>query len=195
MKTGFKTTPLLVTILLLFPSCSLYMKRVIGYHDISKKQFSTRLDTSGLNEPNIVFFDVDSSYLQKLVNSHKSNPLVKYYYQPVQIIYYKDAKPVSFIANCFIRGSLTGLKWAEDKSFASFPPQSYLPEDKIINVNTLLKLDLNRKYTIIFLWSNLATNEAQRAIETVTGNLQRFNVKDYIIYIGNIDEALRKLHK
>ena len=59
---------LVLTIVIFFSRCSMYMKQVVGYHDVVARDYQTILDTTGLNDKHIVFIDVDSTYLVNVLS-------------------------------------------------------------------------------------------------------------------------------
>lgn len=104
--------------------------------------------------------------------------------QPVQILYFKGDKLVSYHINCTAQGGLTGLNWNTDHRFETFPPASAMPitpsMSSLSEIRNIYHITDNNEYLIVVFWSNMLSKISKSAIETVKSNLSKY---------GNVDQA------
>lgn len=104
--------------------------------------------------------------------------------QPVQILYFKGDKLVSYHINCTAQGSLSGLNWNTDQRFEIFPPASAMPitpsMSSLSEIRNIYHISDKNEYLIVVFWSNMLSKISKSAIETVKANLSKY---------GNVDQA------
>ncbi len=174
--------------------CSLYMKQVVGYHDIFKKDYPKILEI-GDSAVNVKQKMCPDTYFIEIKEFEIPDTIKKYFFQPVQILYIKNGESCSFIANCFVRGSLKGLKWSEDEFFKSYPPKTHIKQAYITELVRFLHLSQSdlQQNTFVLLWSNMVTKEAYRALEAIENYIKKYDIPEALIILFNTDDAYRKL--
>jgi hypothetical protein len=104
--------------------------------------------------------------------------------QPVQILYFKGDKLISYHINCTAQGSLSGLNWNTDQRFETFPPASAMPiipsMSSLSEIRNIYHISDKNEYLIVVFWSNMLSKISKSAIETVKSNLSKY---------GNVDQA------
>lgn len=104
--------------------------------------------------------------------------------QPIQILYFKGDKLVSYHINCTARGSLSGLNWNTEHRFETFPPASAMPitpsMSSLSEIRNIYHISDKNEYLIVVFWSNMLSKISKSAIETVKSNLSKY---------GNIDKT------
>ncbi|SUP53921.1 Uncharacterised protein [Weeksella virosa] len=87
------------------------------------------------------------------------------------------------------------LDWNTNNRFDTFIPQSAInPANFEIEWNhyskKIPKLNSDKKYKVLILWTLMLEKQSNEAINTVTQNLNKFNKQDSInLYLINIDKA------
>lgn len=120
--------------------------------------------------------------------------------QPVQILYFKGDKLVSYHINCTARGSLSGLNWNTDHRFETFPPTSAMPitpsMSALSEIRNIYHITDNNEYLIVVLWSNMLSKISKSAIETVKSNLSKYgNIGQATIVLINTDKYYVSLER
>ncbi|MBR4135692.1 MAG: hypothetical protein IKU03_04680 [Bacteroidales bacterium] len=104
--------------------------------------------------------------------------------QPIQILYFKGDKLVSYHINCTAKGGVSGLNWNTDHRFETYPPASAIPINpsmaSLVEVKNIYHITDNNEYLIVVFWSNMLSKISKSAIETVKSNLSKY---------GNVDQA------
>ncbi len=193
-KEKNKTLIILLIIIIVNNGCGLYMKKVIGYHNIQKKDYPQILAIQD-STTNYRHLRVNNDYFKKIIELEIPDTVKKYFLQPIQILYIKEGKPYAFVANCFIKGSLKGLKWTEDSFFNSFPPGSHIPRHYLSELTNLMHLERHKltNNTFVLLWSNIATNEAYRALDALSYYITKNKITDALVIIVNTDNTFKEI--
>lgn len=169
----------------------LYGVREINVFDESEVEaFHQKIEHPTIN---LILDSIDFYELSKIeTNELRTNDLT----QPIQILYFEENKLSSFHANCYAKAKLNGfLDWNTNNRFDTFIPQSAInPANFEIEWNhyskKIPKLNSDKKYKVLILWTLMLEKQSNEAINTVTQNLNKFNKQDSInLYLINIDKA------
>lgn len=120
--------------------------------------------------------------------------------QPIQILYFKGDKLVSYHINCTAKGGVTGLNWNTDHRFETYPPVSAMPITPSLHslskVKSIYHITDNNEYLIIVFWSNMLSKISKSAIETVKSNVSQYgNVNQASIVLINTDKYYASLQE
>ncbi len=186
--------------MLYMQSCSSILLKKYGYHDPkdftlnSYNEFINSFDT--LTAIKIIS---DTSQFKKIINLVPDSIIKNHLGQPVQILNFTDFNLVSFHANCFARGSFSGLDWNFNNDFNSFPPTSAINIDVFkltLNEYSNIYNELNvakKKYTVIVFWSWMFENVSKDAIKIAYNNFNVANKSDSTNFVLiNIDKYWAK---
>jgi len=195
-----KKNPILLTMLFLFSSCSLLLKNVYGYKEIKEfdqkeyDKFIAEIKQSYPVNDKVSTYNEFYNYIALGKDSIQRKDLS----QPIQILYFDRDSLVSFHANCYAKGQLSGLDWNYENRFSIFPPHSAKnPEDfnsiRFKKINEIFQFnDKLKKYTIIIFWTRMFEKISKDAIYLVINNLKTNKVKDAQIILINTDHFFFK---
>jgi hypothetical protein len=189
---------LLLIVPCIFIGCSLLLKNNYGYNDPVKfteneyEIFLNSIDTS-----QIIHMRSDVSQFKEVINLCKDSVRRKDLNQPIQLLYFEDTILVSYHANCYAKGSLSGIDWNYNNRFNKFPPESAIEcslfDLKISNFRDIYsEIYTEKKYTVIIFWSWMLEGVSRDAIVTVQKNIRENEIEnDTSIFLVNIDEFWR----
>jgi hypothetical protein len=122
--------------------------------------------------------------------------------QPIQILYFDSTgRLISFHANCYAKGNLSGLDWNYDGRFEQFVPKSAIKLDSVyFSLNLIkdcLKTEINGnfknsklKYTVVIFWTLMFETLSKKAIDLAIKNISQFGKQEEVaIYLINNDKA------
>lgn len=184
-------------LLLFLTSCRAIVYKAAGIKDIKEfdqkeyEKFAAEL--TGPYQGTKYSFAVSDSGMQNYVllytDTFKNNAA-----QPIQLLYFKDQKLVSFHANCYAPGkNLRTLNWRFDGRFDKYIPKSAVDiSSEHITLAALLKnfnLDeqlVNEPEIIVVLWSRMLDKRITDLNEVVIENLLAHNKGEFppIIYLN-----------
>lgn len=170
---------------------NLYGVREINVFDESEvEKFYQKIEHSTTN---LIIDSKDFYELSKIeTNELRTNNLS----QPIQTLYFEDNQLSYFHANCYAKGKLNGsLDWNTNNRFETFIPQSAInPANFDIEwwhyTEKTPKLNSDKKYKVLILWTLMLEKQTNEAINTVVQNLNKFNQQDSTdLFLINIDKA------
>lgn len=195
MRIFFFVKCLVVTLLVFaLHGCSLLLKNNYGYNEPSRfnemeyTKFLTTIDTS-----NSIQIRSDTSQFKQFVSLAKDSIQKKDLSQPIQLLYFDGANLVSYHANCYAKGTLSGIDWNYENRFVSFPPKSAIDsmsfDFKLHHLSALYKeLHHEKKYTVIVIWSWMLEGVSRDAISIVQNNIKENDVENEVqLILINID--------
>lgn len=178
-------------------SCSFLLKKSYGINDLTSFDKENYEDFLAFIPDTINYISIISSKEQfrSKIESGIDNNNKNDFGQPIQILYFNEDSLISFHANCHAKGSLRGLDWNINNRFESFVPISAVPIkhlDYTLNKTTYIYPEIknkDKKYTIIFFWTNMMTKLSKEAFKIVMKNLSDNNIdkSQYSLYIVNTD--------
>ena len=180
----------------IFHSCTNILYKWYGIKDLShfdEKQhtdFISSIDTTHVSFISIVS---DAKQFEKIVDNATDSMQRKIFYQPIQIIYLKNDKIISYHINCYAGVKSRNLDWNIDNRFYSFPPKTAVDTHNIILSLTQFRevysdILSNKPYNVIVFWTLMMKDFSKNAIYTVAENIHTFNMQDSTdVYLINID--------
>lgn len=193
-----KTVILLFASAFLFTSCQALFVAFVGIRPMEqfdRGKYEAFIDKLPKNVP---FTSIVGSVEQSLavIEFDTAKQAQHNLYQPIQILYFRGEKLVSYHVNCMAPAKGFGLNWNYDGRFEVFPPKSPLNCDSI-NINLAQyqrvypEITGDEDYIIIVYWTNVLPKVSRSAIKTVFNNLEEFNqVGNCRIYLINDDQFL-----
>jgi hypothetical protein len=168
--------------------CGVILRKNYGYHDpadfneTAYRSFISSLDTARFSHMQSTTQQFEQ-YNALVSDSARKKDLS----QPVQILYFSGADLVAYHANCYAKGSLSGIDWNWNRAFDRFPPGTAiepalfgldLPELRAIYG----EVEPTRSYTVVVFWSWMVEEVSRDAVETViasidnSGNSERCSI-------------------
>lgn len=183
-------------------SCSLLLNSDgFGYHESSDfndekyRKFVNSIDTSQLTyfKSSAAQFEAVHALVTDSIRLHDLK-------QPIQMLYFEGNNLVSYQANCYAKGSLSGIDWNFDNRFQSFPPKSAVECNTFkINLDDFTKIyegvQPAKKFTVIVFWSWMLEGVSRDAISMVQENIKNNNVQNKVdVYLINIEEFWKAMN-
>ena len=139
------------------------------------------------------FLQSSIGQFKQVINLGKDSLRKKDLKQPVQSHYFDNSTLISYHANCYAKGTVSGVDWNYEKRFNSFPPKSAIKSALFnINISHFSKIysDITpqRKYTILVFWSWMVEGISKSAVSTLQLHIKDNKVEnDVEIFLVNID--------
>jgi len=196
-----KQLTFLLFILLVCSGCQKYLMKTLGIEQITEfdqtkvDAFYETFDLSGLSVDKKV---VGMGYYELLGQQEQFDSLEKKNLaQPIQFYTMDEEKVIHRMYNCLAPFGLKGLKWNHEGCYDSFPPDCSIDnyEDQFIFLNhQFLKEDVNRKYRVVFIWTNLLGLPSQKAFSTLLAGIDSSNTRaDTHITFVNTDKIFSEV--
>lgn len=175
--------------------CSLILKNSYGYNDpgrfneIEYKKFLSTIDTT-----QFTLLRSSVSQFKQVISLGKDSLRKKDLNQPVQLLFFDGSALVSYHANCYAKGTLTGVKWNYKERFDFFPPKSAIDSSLFeLNLthfsNIYEEIVPQKRFTVLVFWSWMLEGVSRDALLTVQKNIKDNKVESEVeIYLINLDE-------
>lgn len=206
---------LLTIAILTFTSCSMVIKKMVGFKRV-KPSDKDRIEkfAGKYGIPSQSLFQLDESkYYNNIKHLKKENPdLLQYFLQPMQVRVYSDRNELSqFLFSCNI-GGFPNLDWNNNGMFDVYPPKTLYVWDTILADTTLyvekeieyfLTLDnkpVNREIiendlNILVYWSIVGGRQSENLITEMEAYKRKFQDKKMNVIYINIDNLYIEIDK
>ncbi len=191
-----------ITVMLLFPSCSVLLSKIYGVEELksfNEKEYNNFV-THLVEKYDLSSIISDTIQYKNIIKQGRSSKEKNNLGQPVQILYFDDNMIKSYHANCYAKGSLSNLNWNTEDRFSVFPPKSAILSDSLainledyIDIYPNITIQKDKKYTIVIFWTQMLSKVSKAAIETVFFNIKKFKKeKETLVTLINISRQMNK---
>jgi len=167
---------LIISVCSVLSGCSLLLKNNYGYNELSDYNESEYEEFISAFDPTDIKHFKSSDYQYKqFIELGSDSARKKDLNQPVQILYFNDSILLSYHANCYAKGTLSGLDWNYENRFDQFPPASAI-ESSLFDLSLLEitniydRITPTKKYTVLVFWSWMLEGVSKDAISSVLDN-------------------------
>jgi hypothetical protein len=152
------------------------LKNNYGYNEPSEYNEDEYMEfISDIDTTQIKHFESSNYQYKQYIELADDSARKKDFNQPVQILYFKDSKLISYHANCYAKGTLSGIDWNYENRFDQFPPKSAI-QSSLFNLSLLEitniydRITPAKKYTVLVFWSWMLEGVSKDAVSTVLDN-------------------------
>jgi hypothetical protein len=175
--------------------CSLILKNNYGYNDPAKfneieyKKFISSIDTT-----QFTLLRSSIGQFKQVINLGKDSLRKKDLNQPIQLLFFEGSSLVSYHANCYAKGTLSGVDWNYEQRFNFFPPKSAIDSSLFeLNLSHFSKIYEEiipqKRFTVLVFWSWMLEGVSRDALLTLQKNIKDNKVESEVeIYLINLDE-------
>jgi hypothetical protein len=194
-----------ILVVLASTGCSLLFSKVYDIKTLKNfDESKINAFNASITHENILFHTIigDSDSYNCIRKKSKSELMNNGLSQPIQILYFDSTgRLISFHANCYAKGNLSGLDWNYDGRFEQFVPKSAIKLDSVyFSLNLIkdcLKTEINGnfknsklKYTVVIFWTLMFETLSKKAIDLAIKNISQFGKQEEVaIYLINNDKA------
>jgi len=179
--------------------CSLLLKNNYGYNepsDYNEAEYDEFISAIGPTE--MKHFKSSDYQYKQFIELGSDSARKKDLNQPVQILYFHDSKLLSYHANCYAKGTLSGIDWNYENRFDQFPPASAI-ESSLFDLSLLEitniydRITPTKKYTVLVFWSWMLEGVSKDAISSVLDNrTDNVSEENCEIFLINTDDYWRE---
>jgi len=192
-----KKIAVLLSCFVIFHSCTRILSKWYGIKELSyfdEKQYNDFISSIDTTQISFLSIVSESEQFKAIVDNATDSAQRKLFYQPVQIIYFKNDSIISYHINCLAGVKSRKLDWNVHDRFGFFPPNTAVDIHNItLSLTQFQKtysdILYDRPYNVIVFWTLMLEDISKNAIYTVAKNVRNFNMQDSTnIYLINTDK-------